>query len=197
MNVVEALLWVGPISILCMLPAMCAYDLMERRVPLSFFGAILSINLIPTCLIWCLGGLLWQLLAAQVVMCVLAFGAWKYNLIGGADRNLLICIFMFFMWVPCGRYLTSDLIPIETVMVFLSFINSLIWALILTPACIFAFNLGMGYHRDYAREYRDRGEILVPQKPYTLKEMFLRINGGIPMVLPVAVAFVYTMWCYL
>jgi hypothetical protein len=192
-NGIEALLWVGPISILLALPFMCAWDLMERRVPLYFFGAILSINLIPTCLIYGLGGLsMWHLVVA-LVLCVLAFGAWRIGLFGGADRNLLCVIALFYMWNPFSPRMDVLYLNHIAGWCLSFFMVYFIVAIIVTPMCIFAFNIGMGNHRNYAREYRDRGEILIPQTPYTIREMFLKVGGGIPFVIPIAAAFVLSL----
>ena len=196
----STLLSIGFITILAYLPLMVYLDLRDRAVPWEYFLSLAIINLPITALVYFAGWLPWTHLLTSLMICTFAFVVWKWfgaGAFSAADRNLICCVALFFYWNPFNPFMDTNYAGFIALMYQLKFLVYFVMVLCIMPACIFAFNMGQGNHWDSRRVYgygRVTPEI-VPQTPYTIWEMLTRVPRGIPMIVPIAAAFlIAAMW---
>jgi hypothetical protein len=178
-SVEAGLLSVGMISILAYLPLMCYLDLKDRKVPVGLFASLLIINVPITALVYALGWLsLWHLLSSLMI-CVFAFAIWKWfgsGAFSAADRNLLMCIALFFYWNPFQQYMDIQYANFIAATYQEMFLVYFIMVMCMVPLCVFALNLG-----------------IKNQNEYNVWEMITKVPRGIPMIIPIAAAFMVTI----
>jgi len=190
----SAMLSIGFITILAYLPLMVYLDLKDREVPWYFFANIAIINLPVTALVYYVGWLPLTHLLTSVMICAFAFAVWKVfgaGAFSAADRNLICCIALFFYWNPFNPYMDTNYAGFIAMVYQLKFLVYFVVVMCIMPLCIFGYNLGEGKHWGAKRVYRE-GRVtpeVVPQVPYTVWEMITRIERGIPMIVPIAIAF--------
>jgi hypothetical protein len=190
----STVLSIGFISILAYLPLMVYLDLKDRAVPWEYFLSLAIINVPVTALMYYAGWMPWTHLVTSLMICLFAFAVWKVfgaGAFSAADRNLICCIALFFYWNPFNPFMDVNYAGFIALMYQLKFLVYFVMVLCLMPACIFALNLGIGNHRDSYEVFLPNHVSVTryPQVPYTIWEMLTRVPGGIPMIVPIAAAF--------
>ena len=196
----STILSIGMITILAYLPLMVYLDIKDRAVPWEYFLSLAIINLPITALVYYLHWLPWTHLLTSLMICVFAFAVWKLfgaGAFSAADRNLICCIALFFYWNPFNAYMDVNYAGFIALLYQLKFLVYFVMVLCIMPLCILAFNMGMGNHKQFYTMYQGNrvDPIYVKRTPYTIWELLTRVPGGIPMIVPIAAAFlIAAMW---
>lgn len=177
---IPGLLGIGAGTTLAFLPLMCYLDWKYREVPWGLFLALAIANAPVTFLIYAAGWLPWTHAITSLMICGFAFAVWKWfgaGAFSAADRNLICCIALFFYWNPFNPALDTQYVAFIAMVYQLKFLVYLIVVLCVMPLCIFAFNMGAGYNKEY-----------------TVWEMVTKVPRGIPMIIPISVAYVIALF---
>ena len=189
---IPALLSIGFITLLLFLPLMCYWDIRDRKVPWEYFAVLAALNIPATAYLYYTGTLsLWHL-AYSLAVCIFAFAVWKIYGAGAfsaADRNLVCCIALFFYWNPFSPAMDTNYVNFIATIYLVKFLVYLIVVLCILPGIIFAYNLIAKRHKKYFKVRYNQFNMMEEQQPYTAWEMVTRLPQGIPMILPIAAAF--------
>lgn len=188
----STMLSIGMITILAYLPVMVYRDITTREVPWYFFANIVIINLPITALVYYAGWLPLTHLLTSLMICAFAFMVWKVYGAGAfsaADRNLICCIALFFYWNPFNPYMDLNYVGFIALMYQLKFLVYFVMVLCMVPPFVLFYNFGKGNHWGTRRINWGAGSKIIEQTPYTLWEMLTRVPDGIPMIVPIATAF--------
>ena len=191
----STILSIGFITILAYLPLMVYLDLKDRAVPWEYFLSLAIINLPVTALVYYLHWLPMTHLVTSVMICVFAFIVWKLfgaGAFSAADRNLICCIGLFFYWNPFNPYMDVTYAWFIAGNYQLMFLVYFVMVMCMMPLCIVGYNLGLGNHMPFREVWNDGcvTPFILPKTPYTIWEMLTKIERGIPMIVPISVAFI-------
>ena len=178
--ITSSLLGIGAGTMLMFLPLMCYLDWKYREVPWWLFFALAIVNVPITFLVYAAGWLPLTHAATSLAICLFAFAVWKLfgaGAFSAADRNLICCIALFFYWSPFNPALDAQYVPFIAMVYQLKFLVYLIVVMCVMPLCIFTFNMIAGYNKEY-----------------TIWEMVTKVPRGIPMIIPISVAYVIAMF---
>jgi hypothetical protein len=180
-DITAGLLSIGCISILAYLPLMCYLDWTERRVPLELFVGLLTINIPVTSYLYLTGILSIYHLISSLLVIAFAFFLWKkfgQGAFSAADRNLIICIGLFFFWNPFSAEMDVHYVGFISEFTLVWFIVWYIVVMCCLPLILAGYNL-------VTQKYK---------KGYKLWQMITQFGDrGIPMILPIAAAFILAL----
>lgn len=186
----STLLSIGMITILANIPLMAYLDLRDRAVPWEMFINLAIINIPITALVYATGLLPLTHLLTSLMICGFAFAVWKWfgaGAFSAADRNLICCIALFFYWNPFNPAMDIQYAAFISMLYQVKFLVYFVVVLCIMPLCIFALNMGLGNNRGCYEDTSEGAKYTV--KPYTVWEMLTRVDRGIPMIVPIAAAF--------
>ena len=157
--------WIGFLSILIYIPCVCYWDLRWRRVPLNVWIPILLVN-VPALFYLYTGGLQWGYLIISILLTLIFLAIGFTGIIGGADMIFLLII----GWIAPLDPFDGDQAYFQA--------KLMVWVLCclaLTALCIFCYNVAKGHKYDSI-------------------DMFERVPRNVPMMIPIAAAYLLALW---